>query len=143
MQSAGIVAMSAIRFTQIDHCSVLITDLARARWFYRDVLGLLEIPKPKTFNFVALWFALADGQTLHLLQKPHPDTISPRHFALRVPNAATAREHFRSFGVEIQETGPIPHCDRFFVHDPDGNRLELIQWIDAYDPAESGARQLD
>jgi catechol 2,3-dioxygenase-like lactoylglutathione lyase family enzyme len=135
--------MTAIRFTQIDHCSVLITDLARARWFYRDVLGLKEIAKPKTFDFVALWFSLSDGQTLHLLQKPHPDTLSPRHFALRVPDVRAVREHFRSCGVEIQETGPIPHCERFFVHDPDGNRIELIQWIEPYDPAESGAARLD
>lgn len=135
--------MSGIRFTHIDHCSVLITDLAIARRFYRDVLGLQEIPKPKTFDFVALWFQLADGQTLHLLQKPHPDTRSPRHFALRVPDAKAARDHFRSHGVDIQETGPIPFCDRFFVNDPDGNRIELIQWIEPYDPSESGAAQLD
>ncbi|HEV3384032.1 MAG TPA: VOC family protein [Gemmata sp.] len=135
--------MSAIRFSQIDHCSVLITNLARARWFYRDVLGLPEISKPKTFDFVALWFALPEGQTLHLLQKPVPDTRSPRHFALRVSDARQAREHFRSHGVEIQETGPIPHCDRFFVNDPDGNRIELIQWLETYDPTKSGAEGLD
>src|SRR3954463_4044106 len=114
--------MSAIRFTHIDHCSVLITDLAKARAFYVGVLGLKEIPKPKTFDFVALWFALGDGQTLHLLQKPQPDTISPRHFALRVTDVNMARTYFRGLNVEMQETGPIPHCDRFFVHDPDGNR---------------------
>ena len=135
--------MSAIRFGPLDHCSVLITDLAKARWFYRDVLGLREIPKPKTFDFVALWFDLGNGQTLHLLQKPQPDTRSPRHFALAVPDAKVAREHFRAHGIDIQETGPIPHCDRFFVNDPDGNRIELIQWIEPYDPAKSGAARLD
>lgn len=135
--------MSAIRFTHIDHCSVLITDLARARAFYVGVLGLTEISKPKTFDFVALWFQLADGQTLHLLQKPQPDTRSPRHFALRVPDVKAARDHFRSHGIEIQETGPIPHCDRFFVFDPDGNRIEIIQWFEQYDPATSGANSLD
>jgi catechol 2,3-dioxygenase-like lactoylglutathione lyase family enzyme len=135
--------MSAIRFTHIDHCSVLITDLARARAFYVSVLGLTEIPKPKTFDFVALWFQLADGQTLHLLQKPLPDARSPRHFALRVPDAGAAREHFRAHGVAIQETGPIPYCDRFFVSDPDGNRIEIIQWLEPYNPLRSGAEQLD
>jgi catechol 2,3-dioxygenase-like lactoylglutathione lyase family enzyme len=135
--------MSGIRFTHIDHCSVIITDLAKARAFYVGVLGLKEIAKPKTFDFVALWFELGDGQTLHLLQKPQPDTRSPRHFALRVPDARAAREHFRANGVEVQETGPIPHCDRFFVHDPDGNRIEVIQWLQPYDPAASGAAEPD
>jgi catechol 2,3-dioxygenase-like lactoylglutathione lyase family enzyme len=135
--------MSGIRCESIDHCSVLITDLAKARTFYAGVLGLREIPKPKTFDFVALWFDLGNGQTLHLLQKPQPDTRSPRHFALRIPDAKVAREHVHRHGVAIQETGPIPHCDRFFVSDPDGNRIELIQWIEPYDPAESGATRLD
>ena len=135
--------MSGIRFTHIDHCSVIITDLGKARAFYVGVLGLKEIAKPKTFDFVALWFELGDGQTLHLLQKPLPDTRSPRHFALRVPDAQAAREHFRARGVEVQETGPIPHCDRFFVHDPDGNRIEVIQWLEPYNPATSGAATLD
>ena len=135
--------MSGIRFTHIDHCSVLITDLAAARAFYVGVLGLTEIPKPKTFDFVALWFRLDDGQTLHLLQKPQPDTRSPRHFALRVSDIDAAREHFRAHGVAVQETGPIPYCDRFFVFDPDGNRIEVIQWREPYDPTISGAEYLD
>ena len=135
--------MSAVQFTHIDHVSVLITDLAAARAFYAGVLGLKEIPKPKTFDFVALWFRLDDGQTLHLLQKPQPDARSPRHFALRVPDLAAAREHFRAHGIAMQETGPIPHCDRFFVFDPDGNRIEIIRWLEPYDPATSGAAALD
>lgn len=135
--------MSGLTIAAIDHVSVLITELAPARAFYCDVLGLREIPKPRTFDFVALWFDLGGGQTLHLLQKPEPDTRSPRHFALRIADARTAREHMRRHGIAIQETGPIPHCDRFFVHDPDGNRIELIQWIEPYDPRSSGAAQLD
>jgi len=135
--------MNAIRFTHLDHCSVIITNVARSREFYANVMRLKEIPKPKTFDFVALWFELDDGQTLHLLQKPQPDTPSPRHFALRVNDVNAAREYFRGLNVEMQETGPIPHCDRFFVRDPDGNRIEVIQWIEPYDPAMSGAARLD
>jgi catechol 2,3-dioxygenase-like lactoylglutathione lyase family enzyme len=135
--------MSAIRFGPLDHCSILITDLARARRFYRDVLGLREIAKPKTFDFVVMWFDLGDGQTLHLLQKREPDTRSPRHFALAVPDAGAAREHIRTHGIAIEETTPIPRCDRFFVHDPDGNRIECIQWLEPYDPAKNGAARLD
>lgn len=132
-----------IRLTRLDHCSVIITDLEKARAFYGGALGLEEIPKPRPFDFVALWYRLEDGQTLHLLQKPQPDTRSPRHFALRVGDAIAAREHFRALGIEIQETGPIPHCDRFFVWDPDGNRIEIIHWLEPYDPANSGAAELD
>jgi catechol 2,3-dioxygenase-like lactoylglutathione lyase family enzyme len=126
-----------IQVTQIDHVSVLITDVPRSRRFYRDLLGLKEIPKPRTFDFVALWFDLGNQQ-LHLLQKEQPDTISPRHFALRVKDVAAARAYFQERCVEVQETTLIPGADRFFIRDPDGNRIEIIQWLRPYDPAEHG-----
>jgi catechol 2,3-dioxygenase-like lactoylglutathione lyase family enzyme len=132
----------AFEVTSIDHVSVLITDVQRSRHFYRDLLGLREIAKPKTFDFVALWFDLGHQQ-LHLLQKPQADTLSPRHFALRVKDVRAAREHFQTQGVPFDETTPIPHCDRFFIKDPDGNRIEIIQWLVPYDPAKSGASALD
>jgi len=126
--------------SQIDHCSVLITDVAKSRRFYRDLLGLKEIPKPKTFDFVALWFQLGDTQ-LHLLLKDKPDTISPRHFALRVADAAAARKYMQERGVPTQETTLIPGADRFFISDPDGNRIEIIQWQRPYNPAGNGPIQ--
>ena len=127
----------------IDHVSVIITDPIAAREFYGRILGLREIAKPKTFDFVALWFDLGSGQTLHLLQKPVADAVGPRHFALRIADADAARTHLRREGIPVRETGPIPGCDRFFIADPDGNRIELIQWLTPYDPAVSGAPRLD
>jgi len=132
----------SLNLTHIDHVSVLVTDLARSRHFYRDVLGLKEIAKPRTFDFEVLWFDLGNQQ-LHLLQKPQPDTRSPRHFALRVGDSKQARTHFQALGIETQETTTIPKCDRFFISDPDGNRIEIIQWLEPYDPAASGATTLD
>jgi catechol 2,3-dioxygenase-like lactoylglutathione lyase family enzyme len=134
--------MSGLSVTQIDHVSVLITDVERSRHFYRDLLGLKEIAKPRTFDFVALWFQLGDTQ-LHLLLKDRPDTISPRHFALRVADVRAARAHCQQRGIPVQEATLIPGADRFFVADPDGNRIEVIQWIERYDPAVSGAAELD
>jgi catechol 2,3-dioxygenase-like lactoylglutathione lyase family enzyme len=128
--------------TQIDHVSVIITDLERSRRFYRDVLGLKEIAKPRTFDFRVLWFELGNQQ-LHLLWKERPDALSPRHFALRVTDATAARGHFRECGIRPEETTPIPGADRFFIADPDGNRIEVIQWLQPYDPAASGAKELD
>jgi len=130
------------QISQIDHVSVLITDVERSRRFYRDVLGLKEIAKPRTFGFVALWFELGNQQ-LHLLRKDQPDTRSPRHFALRVIDVQAARSYFRERNVPLEETTLIPGCDRFFVYDPDGNRIEIIQWLEPYDPAASGAAELD
>jgi catechol 2,3-dioxygenase-like lactoylglutathione lyase family enzyme len=134
--------MSGLQVTQIDHVSVIITDVERSRRFYRDVLGLREIAKPRTFDFVVVWFDLGNQQ-LHLLLKDRPDALSPRHFALRVADVAAARAYFRERGIPAQETTPIPGADRFFIADPDGNRIEIIQWLEPYDPVKSGAAALD
>jgi glyoxylase I family protein len=134
--------MASLDLTQIDHVSVVITDLERSRRFYRDILGLTEIAKPKTFSFSVMWFDLGNQQ-LHLLLKGQADSISPRHFALRVKDAKSARAYFRERGVSTEETTPIPRCDRFFIADPDSNRVEIIQWLEAYDPAVSGAAEFD
>jgi len=135
--------MVNLQVTHIDHVSVIITDVQRSRAFYSDVLGLQEIPKPSSFDFVALWFDLGGGQTLHLLKKPFADEPSPRHFALGVPNVIAARKYFRGLGIPIQETTVIHGCDRFFVYDPDSNRIEIIQWLKPYDPKSNGANELD
>ena len=126
-----------LRVTHIDHVSVLVTDVARARAFYGGVLGLTEIAPPKEFDFVAVWYDLG-GQYLHLLKKPQPDTESPRHFCLRVADAAAARAELRAKGLAIQETVRIAAADRFFVRDPDGNRIELLQWERPYAPDADG-----
>src|SRR5687767_4947344 len=40
---------------RIDHAAVVVTDVARAVAFYRDVLGLTEVPRPPTFDFPGAW----------------------------------------------------------------------------------------
>ena len=134
--------MSGIQATQIDHVSVLITEVERSRRFYGDVLGLREIAKPRTFKFIALWFELGNQQ-LHLLRKDQPDSRSPRHFALRVEDVRSARQYMHERNVPVEETTLIPGCERFFVYDPDGNRIEVIQWLEPYDPDLSGAAEMD
>ena len=129
--------MKAFRFTHIDHCSVLITNVEKARHFYGTVLGLTEIPPPKEFDFVALWYDLG-GQFLHLLLKEKADTISPRHFCLHVTDVQAARTHYHALGLQVDETVKIAAADRFFLHDPDGNRIEVLQWQRPYQPATDG-----
>jgi glyoxylase I family protein len=129
----------SLQINHLDHCSVLITDVERSRRFYGGVLGLREIAKPRTFDFTVVWFDLGN-QHLHLLLKDRPDAISPRHFALRVADAATARHHFHDKGIATQDTTPIPGADRFFIQDPDGNRIEIIQWLRPYNPELDGVK---
>lgn len=129
--------MSAIRFTHIDHCSIIVTNVARSRDFYGRVLELKEIAAPKEFDFVAIWYDLG-GTYVHLLLKPQADAISPRHFCLHTPDAKAARAHFANLGVPIEETVKIAAADRFFIRDPDGNRIEVLHWQRPYDTEQDG-----
>jgi catechol 2,3-dioxygenase-like lactoylglutathione lyase family enzyme len=119
-----------VKFTGIDHVTVIITDPDRAVRFYRDVLGLVEVSSPSTFDGAGLsvrWF-LAGTQYIHLLIQSEADKPGRRHFALGVESAIRARKQLTDQGVAIRETTPIPGAERFFVSDPDGNRIELIEW---------------
>ena len=41
---------------RIDHVTILVTDLDKARDFYARVLGLREVPRPPSFDFPGMWF---------------------------------------------------------------------------------------
>ncbi|MGL6073777.1 MAG: VOC family protein [Fimbriiglobus sp.] len=120
------------RLTHIDHCTVLVTNLEKARHFYGTLLGLREIAPPREFDFVAVWYDLG-GQYLHLLQKHEPDSPSPRHFCLHVDDIQAARAELTAAGLKVDDTVKIAAADRFFVRDPDGNRIEILHWFRPYE----------
>src|SRR4029079_504380 len=123
--------------TGIHHVSIVVTDLDTSRRFYSQVLGLREIPRRAAFDFVVVLYDLG-AQHIHLVPRETADAASPRHFALQVDDAAAAREHFAKVSVAARETTPIPGCDRFFVGDPDGNLIEIMQWFRPYRPETDG-----
>jgi len=123
-----------MQFSQIHHCSMAVQNLERAAVFYRDILGLTEIVIPSTFPSAGLnvrWFRLG-SQQVHLLLEVETHLPSQRHMALQVDNAQAARLWLKEKGINIQETVLIPGADRFFIADPDGNQIEIIEWQEAY-----------
>ncbi len=127
------MSAGTVRIEGIHHHSVVVSDLRRAVAFYRDVLGLQQVPTPPTFRFAVAWFSLGDGQQIHLLWAPEAEGRGQRHIALHTADTAAARERLRALGCAVEETTPIPGADRFFTEDPDGNRIELIRWERPWD----------
>jgi catechol 2,3-dioxygenase-like lactoylglutathione lyase family enzyme len=121
-----------MKLTGIHHVSILVPDMEHAVAWYRDVLGLKEVKRPSNFVTPVRWFELGDQQ-IHLIPADEPDAISPRHFAIHVDDCQAARETLAARGVQIQETVPIAGAERFFVSDPAGNNLEVIQWLRRWD----------
>jgi glyoxylase I family protein len=116
----------------LHHVSISVTDLARARRFYGEVLGLPEIPRPH-FDVNGAWYQAGDHQ-IHLIVYEHTTTlrgsssIQPRdgHFALRVERYEDTVRHLRAHGVECLELpdNTTPWA-QVYITDPDGNIIEL------------------
>lgn len=114
-----------MRVMGIQHHSVIVTDMARSRAFYRGALGLQEVPIPPAFDFGGAWFTLGEQQ-IHLLPAARADDRSDRHITLHVQDVAGARKHLAGLGAPVWEEAPMPEGERFFTADPDGNRIEIL-----------------
>jgi glyoxylase I family protein len=121
-----------MKLTGIHHVSILVPDMEAAVAWYCGALGLTEVKRPSNFVTPVRWFELGEQQ-IHLIPAEEPDAVSPRHFAIHVDDCRAAREELMGRGVEIQETVPIAGADRFFIADPAGNNLEIIQWFRRWD----------
>jgi glyoxylase I family protein len=130
LPSIIMTAMTPFTSQRLDHVAVVVTDLVRAMAFYRDVLCLREIPRPPTFDFPGAWFLIGPAetnQTLHLLSMDESEGRGRRHFCIGVDDLTAAAAHITRCGYEVlwHAKHKIPGIDRFFVYDPDGNRIEL------------------
>jgi SAM-dependent methyltransferase len=99
----------------------------RARSFYRDVLALTEIPKPETMRASGgAWFR-SGGVEIHLGVDTEFTPARKAHPGIRVDDieAIAARCAAASRAVAWDER--YPGVRRFYVDDPFGNRLEILQ----------------
>lgn len=115
----------------LHHASLLVSDLARARHFYEDVLGLQPCERPP-MPFEGMWYQLG-AQQIHLLVLPSPEAGlerpehggRDRHVALLVSDLEQLRQRLEQAGVPY--TRSRSGRAALFCRDPDGNAYELIQ----------------
>jgi catechol 2,3-dioxygenase-like lactoylglutathione lyase family enzyme/uncharacterized protein YunC (DUF1805 family) len=126
-----------LQVKSIDHVTLVVKDLERSRRFYRDILGMREVPRP-AFSFAGLWFQ-AGATQIHLILEydgsgPAGNLLpaaqrTPRtqHVAFLVEDAAAAFAHLQAAEVPLIAP-PKPRPDGYiqvFVTDPDGHVVEL------------------
>ena len=115
--------------TALHHVNVTVpAELeAATKEFYGGVLGLNQLPKPATSRQSGAWYQIGDTQ-LHLSVDDEPAELSSRHICFTVSDLAEAEKRFRTAGVEVSpDPRPVPGAPRFYVRDPGGNRLEIVQ----------------
>jgi len=100
---------------------------ALARRFYGDILGLKEEAKPPHLAARGgCWFA-GGALRLHLGVEADFRPARKAHPGLRVQGLAALRRRLEEAGFVTTEDQPLAGCDRFYVDDPFGNRLELME----------------
>ena len=115
-----------ITVERTDFVSVPVTDMARAKRFYGETLGLPLVSGDDAWPE----YQLGENVSLYLIDPtnmggeftaPHSAQI-----ALRVPDVAAARSALEEAGVEFPaETLDTGVCHMAFFADPDGNALML------------------
>ena len=126
------------RVSAHSHVSLMVADVERSAAFYREVLGMMEVPRPPTFDFAGKWLRAGSAE-VHLIAaaegKQAPgDAANPgerksraRHFAFEVADMDATLAHLRGAGIPSR-AGPQPRGDgalQVYVCDPDGHLIEL------------------
>jgi catechol 2,3-dioxygenase-like lactoylglutathione lyase family enzyme len=119
-----------IEVERVDFVSFLTQDIARAKRFYGETLGLeLESEGEHDLEFRC-------GQvTLDVFDPSsigRPFAPSPAGLALRVPDVGAARAALEAEGIVFDgETIETSVCRQAWFTDPDGNSLMLHRRFDA------------
>lgn len=121
--------------TGTGHVALRVSDVERSLRFYRDQLGLEEAFRIERDG--SLWLVyvkLPDGTFVELFPgyegRAHLDEgkVGVAHVCLLVDDAVETAEALRARGVETDEVRKgRSGCLQFFVADPDGHRIELME----------------
>jgi catechol 2,3-dioxygenase-like lactoylglutathione lyase family enzyme len=103
-----------------------------ARAFYGGVLGLSEIAKPAALaGRGGCWFGGSGGLAIHLGVEAAFLPARRAHPCLVVADLEVARRALRSAGTAVVEDEAPTGLARCYTSDPFGNRIELVDAVDA------------
>ncbi len=114
--------------TTIDHVQLAMPEGEEdaARRFYSGLLGMTEVPKPAELaKRGGCWFQSRSVQ-VHLGVEAEFRPAKKAHPAFRCGDYDGLASRLRAAGVEVTAAEDIPGVRRCHVHDPFGNRIELI-----------------
>ncbi len=115
-----------IKLGKLHHIALSVIDLTNAQLFYKNVFGLSPAGAP---NETSVWYDLPGGCQLHLVERDMEMVRTRDHFALEVADLDAWRQSLSAKGIELEESKvALYNAKRFFLRDPSGNMIELVQW---------------
>jgi len=116
-----------MKLIAIDHVQLAMPEEqeAKAVSFYVDMLGLKRVPKPAGTSSGGAWF---ENETVKLHLGVEKDFRPARkaHPALIVEDLNSLVTLLRQHGYAVTSAEKLSDLERVHVHDPFGNRIELI-----------------
>ncbi len=114
----------------LDHVNIVTADLAASIAFYREVVGLVEGPRP-AFPFPGAWLYCGERPVVHLMVREAAATGSRGtgaidHVAFEAEDFDGFRQRLAARGI-AHETRTVPGgaMRQIFLFDPDGVKIEL------------------
>ena len=123
----------------IDHVQIAIPAGGEeaARPFYRDLLGLTEVPKTGVqATRGGCWFEAGDIK-VHLGVEEPFRANRKAHVAFLVDDVAAIGAKASAAGYETKSDDDLEGYERVFIHDPFGNRLEFLKPLSPF-PLDGG-----
>jgi catechol 2,3-dioxygenase-like lactoylglutathione lyase family enzyme len=118
-----------MRVRRLDHVLLAMPTgrESEARQFYQGLLGIPEAAKPVDLAARGgCWFE--DGELkVHLGVEKNFAPARKAHPAFLVEDLTALTATLVKAGVPISHDEPLQGYDRIFVHDPFGNRIELME----------------
>lgn len=131
-----------IHVKMVHHINVQITDRQRTREWYEKVLGATFLDRGPALNERMLQLNIGNAE-MHFSETDTPMIPKQPHFALEVADWAATLAHLDTLGVEYSRTGQAftrvgtgdderwakreDNGEHYtYVHDPDGNLIELV-----------------
>lgn len=117
-----------IRVKAVNHVTLIVDDLEKARDFYSNILNLEELPA-LDFDYPVMFYKINDTQQLHLTE--WHDTPSFRgHVALQVEDFTECFLKFKAMGIiDTTPWGKVRQLRdgtmQMFIRDPAGNLIEI------------------
>lgn len=110
----------------VQHVSLSVTDIDEALPFYRDALGLHELPRPD-FGLPGAWLGSGNGVQIHLVEDADFTPVAGPHLAFETADIDAEIDRLRALGVEVGDAFELEGVHQAFFHDPTGNQFELNQ----------------
>jgi glyoxylase I family protein len=113
----------------LNHAAFRVTNVEKARDFYENVIGLKQIPRPQ-MGIGGAWYGVGEA-AIHIISADNPMRVSSDidptgpHIAIEVEDYEAAKQAITQRGLKFQELKMDGFGALLWVHDPDGNTIEL------------------